>query len=73
MDTKRNLIRIWLLVMPAVVNAQFTYTTNNATITIIKYTGSGGGRTGVFRQHYRRLGVQPLDGGRVLAVAAHQR
>jgi hypothetical protein len=31
-----------LLTLPAVVQAQFTYTTNNGTITITKYTGPGG-------------------------------
>ena len=31
-----------LLTVPAVVQAQFTFTTNNGTITITGYTGSGG-------------------------------
>ena len=31
-----------LLMMPAAVQAQFTYTTNNGTITITGYAGSGG-------------------------------
>ena len=31
-----------LLVLPAVVQAQFTFTTNNGAITITRYTGSGG-------------------------------
>ena len=30
-----------LLTLPAVVQAQFQYTTNNGTITILKYNGSG--------------------------------
>ena len=47
MKTKRFLIRICLLVavllaLPVVVQAQFTYITNNGTITITGYTGSGG-------------------------------
>jgi len=42
MKTKRNLIQIWLrlLALPAVVQAQFSYTTNNGAITITGYTGS---------------------------------
>jgi len=31
-----------LIILPAVVQAQFTYTTNNGTITITQYTGPGG-------------------------------
>lgn len=31
-----------LLALPAVVQAQFTFTTNNGTITITRYTGPGG-------------------------------
>src|SRR5712671_6575229 len=47
MQTKRNLIQICLLggvllALPAVVQAQFTFTTNNGAITITGYTGSGG-------------------------------
>ena len=34
-----------LLPLPAVVQAQFTFTTHNGTITIIKYTGPGGAVT----------------------------
>ena len=34
-----------LLALPAVVQAQFNFTTNNGAITIIKYTGSGGAVT----------------------------
>jgi hypothetical protein len=34
-----------LLVLPAVVQAQFAFTTNNGTITITKYTGPGGAVT----------------------------
>ena len=46
MKTKNSLIHICLLAtlllaLPAVVNAQFTFTTNNGTITITHYTGSG--------------------------------
>jgi hypothetical protein len=37
---------LWLLLaLPAVVQAQFTYTTNNNQITITKFTGSGGAVT----------------------------
>jgi BspA type Leucine rich repeat region (6 copies) len=47
---KTNLIQTCLLAaallaLPAVVQAQFTYTTNNGTITITGYTGSGGAVT----------------------------
>ena len=35
-------ILLLLLTLPAVVQAQFNYTTNDGTITIIGYTGSGG-------------------------------
>ena len=50
MKTKRNLIQICLLgavllALPAVVQAQFNFTTNNGTITITGYTGSGGAVT----------------------------
>ena len=48
MKTKRNLIHIWLLgaaMLPAVVQAQFTFTTNNGAITITGYTGPGGNVT----------------------------
>jgi len=34
-----------LLTLPATVSAQFTYTTNNGTITITKYTGPAGAVT----------------------------
>ncbi len=37
-----TLLPLLLLTLPAVVQAQFNYTTNNGTITITKYTGSGG-------------------------------
>jgi hypothetical protein len=39
------LLALLLLALPAVVQAQFTFTTNNGAITIIKYTGSGGAVT----------------------------
>jgi hypothetical protein len=42
MKARRNLIQIWLLcctMLPAVVQAQFTFTTNNGAITITGYTG----------------------------------
>ena len=39
------LLLLLLLTLPAVVQAQFTYTTNNGTITITGYTGSGGAVT----------------------------
>ena len=45
MKTRQNLIRIWLLcafMLPAVVQAQFTFITNNGAITITGYTGSDG-------------------------------
>lgn len=35
----------FLLALPAAVQAQFTYTTNGGSITITKYTGSGGAVT----------------------------
>jgi hypothetical protein len=37
-----RLLPLLLLALPAVVQAQFNFVTNNGTITIIKYTGSGG-------------------------------
>ena len=40
--TKRLLPLLFLLALPVVVQAQFTYTTNNGAITITGYTGSGG-------------------------------
>jgi hypothetical protein len=40
-----KLLPVLLLALPAVVQAQFTYTINNGTITITKYTGSGGAVT----------------------------
>ena len=30
----------WLLLLPAVVQAQFTFTTNNGTISIVYYNGT---------------------------------
>ena len=36
---------LMLLALPAPVQAQFNYTTNNGTITITGYTGSGGAVT----------------------------
>ena len=45
MKAKQRLIPIWLLcaaMLPAVAQAQFTYTTNNGAITITSYTGLGG-------------------------------
>ena len=41
----RTLPPVLLLALPAVLQAQFTYTTNNGTITITGYTGSGGAVT----------------------------
>jgi hypothetical protein len=44
MKARRNLIQIWLLcaaMLPTVVQAQFTFITNNGTITITRYTGTG--------------------------------
>ena len=49
MKTKRNRIQIWLLcaaMLPAAMQAQFTYTTNNdGSLNIAGYTGSGGAVT----------------------------
>lgn len=45
MKVKRNLIQIWLLcaaMLPGVIQAQFTFTTNNGAITITGYTGTDG-------------------------------
>ena len=45
MKTKGNLLRICLLgavLLPAVVQGQFAFTTNNDAITITAYTGPGG-------------------------------
>ncbi|HEX7617750.1 MAG TPA: hypothetical protein VF480_03415, partial [Verrucomicrobiae bacterium] len=45
MKTRGNPIQIWLLcvaILPAVAQAQFTFTTNNGAITITRYTGPGG-------------------------------
>jgi len=39
---RRLLPRLLLLMLPAVVQAQFTFTSNNGAITITGYTGSGG-------------------------------
>ena len=39
------LLLLLLLTLPAVVQAQFTYTANNGQITITGYTGSGGAVT----------------------------
>jgi hypothetical protein len=48
MKSRRVLIQACLLVvllLPAAVQAQFLFTTNNGTITITQYTGSGGAVT----------------------------
>src|ERR1039458_439973 len=45
MKIQRDLVRIWLLgvaMLPALVQAQFVFVTNNGAITITGYTGSGG-------------------------------
>jgi hypothetical protein len=45
MKIQRDLVRIWLLcaaMLPALVQAQFVFVTNNGAITIAEYTGSGG-------------------------------
>jgi len=39
---KLLVLPLLLLVLPAVVNAQFTFITNNGAITITEYTGFGG-------------------------------
>src|ERR1017187_5566799 len=38
----KKLFMLMLLVLPALVNAQFTFTSNNGAITITGYTGPGG-------------------------------
>jgi hypothetical protein len=38
----RTMLPVLLLTLPAVVRAQFKFTTNNGSITITAYTGSGG-------------------------------
>jgi hypothetical protein len=40
--TRTGILLLLLLTLPAVVQAQFTYTTNNGTVTITRYTGLGG-------------------------------
>src|SRR3974390_517371 len=42
MKARFTLMVLPLLTLPAIVHAQFTYTTNNGTITITGYTGPGG-------------------------------
>src|SRR6266699_1506799 len=42
MKTKNIALALALLALPAVVQAQFNYTTNNGAITITGYTGPGG-------------------------------
>src|SRR6266446_4190095 len=42
MKTKNIILALALLALPAVVQAQFNYTTNNGAITITAYTGPGG-------------------------------
>ena len=37
-----KILPLLMLMLPAAVQAQFNYTTNDGTITITKYTGSGG-------------------------------
>jgi hypothetical protein len=44
-DTKLLLVSLLLTLLPAAVQAQFTYTTNNGSITITGYTGPGGAVT----------------------------
>jgi hypothetical protein len=39
---KRSILLLLLVTMPMAVDAQYTYSTNNGTITITKYTGPGG-------------------------------
>src|SRR6266478_103185 len=39
------ILPLLFLILPAAVQAQFTYTTNNSTITITGYTGPGGAVT----------------------------
>jgi hypothetical protein len=53
--TKRNLIQIWLLcavvlALPVAVQAQYTYPTNNGTITITGYWGLDGAGASQFLQ-----------------------
>ncbi len=43
MKTKKSLwLALFVLLLPGIVHAQFTYTTNNGSVTITGYTGSGG-------------------------------
>src|ERR1019366_359508 len=42
---RTGILLLLLLALPAAVQAQFTYTTNNGTITITGYTGTGGAVT----------------------------
>src|SRR5258708_23541 len=42
MKTKNIILALALLALPAVVQAQFNYTTNNGAITITGFTGPGG-------------------------------
>jgi hypothetical protein len=39
------MVLLLLLMLPIIVQAQYDYTTNNGTITITRYTGSGGAVT----------------------------
>ena len=43
--SRKSLLPLLLLALPAVVQAQYTYTTNNGAITITGYTGPGGAVT----------------------------
>jgi nicotinamide mononucleotide (NMN) deamidase PncC len=59
------LLLLLLLTLPAVVQAQFTFTTNNGAITITGYTGPGGA-TGAaqWSRGYVNVTVTPKESGR---------
>ena len=42
---RTGMLVLLVLALPAVVQAQFTYSTNNGTVTIMGYTGPGGAVT----------------------------
>ena len=69
MKTRQNLIRICLLatalLLPAVAQGQFRFTTNNGAITITGYTGSGGAVTipGAIKVNGTNLPVTSIGSG----------
>jgi hypothetical protein len=66
--TTRRLSLLLLFALPAVVQAQFNYTTNNGTITITGYTGPGGDVT--IPSATNGLPVTSIGSGRSLTVPA---